>query len=212
MASKVPLKVALEQSQDITIRMFKNEFLERLSHVHPATPFVFYIPILGYFGFSAFYYTGISILNFLIYFGYGLLFWTIGEYLLHRFVFHPPQTNEFLRKLYFYIHGIHHDAVKDATRLVMPLSVSIPLAFGVYFGFKALFGVELFLPAFIGFVAGYLVYDFLHFATHFLEFNYRWFKFIKKNHMRHHFNDPNKNFGFTSPVWDIVFFTYYKKK
>ena len=69
--------------------------------------------------------------------------------------------------------------MKDVTRLVMPLMVSIPAVIGAYYSFQAIIG-DLFLPAFTGFVIGYLIYDFLHFASHFMIFPYNWFKVIKK--------------------------------
>ncbi len=205
------LKEALKNSENVRIRMFKSDFLEKFSYVHPLTPFIIFVPVVSVSLYFAATHFQNSWQNILMYFGIGLLAWSLLEYFLHRFIFHPPQTNEFFRKVYFYIHGIHHDAQDDASRLVMPPGVSIPLAVGIYFGFQALFG-ELFLPAFAGLVTGYMIYDYFHFASHFYAFKNPWFKMIKKNHMRHHNVAPNKNFGFTSPIWDIVFGSYYRVK
>ena len=42
---KKSIRQAMAESE--TIRMFKNPLLEKLSHVHPATPFVIYIPVVA---------------------------------------------------------------------------------------------------------------------------------------------------------------------
>ena len=58
------------------------------------------------------------------------------EYLLHRFVFHLEPDSRWGRRLHFIIHGVHHDFPHDPMRLVMPPSVSIPLAIAFWFGFR----------------------------------------------------------------------------
>lgn len=205
------IKEAVARSGQYRIRMFKSDFMEQFSYVHPIVPFVIFIPVILFCAFASFYFYHVGIADFAIYALIGIAFWTITEYSLHRFVFHPPMTNEFFRKLYFYSHGIHHDAMNDATRLVMPPAVSVPLAIGVYFASKAAFGLYG-LPFFVGFVSSYIVYDFLHFATHFFVFDNKVFKILKKKHMVHHHKDHHSNYGFTSPMWDYVFGTNYKKK
>jgi 4-hydroxysphinganine ceramide fatty acyl 2-hydroxylase len=208
---KKTIKQAVAESDQYRIRMFKSDFLEKFSYVHPIVPFVIFIPVILFCGFASFYYYNVTILQFAEMSLLGLFFWTIVEYTLHRFVFHPPMTNAFFRKLYFYSHGIHHEAMNDATRLVMPPSVSVPLAIGIYFASRAVLG-NLGLPFFTAFVTGYAIYDFLHFATHFFVFDNKIFKILKKKHMVHHHKDHHANYGFTSPLWDYVFGTYYKKK
>src|SRR3954467_3968910 len=70
-----------------TCRMFETPLIERFSRVHPAAPFVFYLPILGYLGFRAFQ-LGIAAAPFVTLLLLGALLWTLAEYLLHRWVFH----------------------------------------------------------------------------------------------------------------------------
>ena len=205
------IKEAVARSSQYRIRMFKSDYMEQFSYVHPVVPFAIFIPIILFCAFASFYFYRVSVVDFAIYALIGIGFWTITEYSLHRFVFHPPMTNAFFRKLYFYSHGIHHDAMNDATRLVMPPAVSIPLAIGVYFAAKAALGIYG-LPFFVGFVTSYIIYDFLHFATHFFVFDNKIFKILKKKHMVHHHKDHHANYGFTSPLWDYVFGTNYKKR
>lgn len=204
MSKRKSIKQAMAESE--TIRMFKNPVLESMSHVHPIMPFVIYIPVvcvLTYFSFLT-----LSLQEITMVFALGMVFWTLVEYILHRFLFHIPQTNRIFKAVYFYSHGIHHDAPRDATRLVMPPGASIPLAIGFFFLFRWLIPTY-HLPFLAGFITGYMIYDFLHFSVHFFQFDNAYFKMIRRNHMMHHYRAPLKNFGFTSPVWDKVGRSYY---
>ncbi len=131
---------------DVSVRMFRSDFLERFSHVHPAVPHVIYVPlVLGLLwteratpGRTALLWLG------------GVVLWTLAEYLLHRFVFHAPdhvmaETHDVVARLapgeavlpalptwrhrsYFIAHGVHHEYPSDSTRLVMPPGASVPIA------------------------------------------------------------------------------------
>ncbi len=208
-SGKKSLKEAMANSE--TIRMFKWDWMERLSHVHPATPFVVYIPVVVIALYYAVQQGNLTAAQMVTAFVTGMLVWTLMEYLIHRFLFHIPQTNRVFKAIYFYSHGIHHDAPNDATRLVMPPSASIPLAIGFYYLFESIAGIYN-LPLFAGFVTAYMWYDFIHFATHFFNWKWAWFRKIKENHMRHHFLTNKYNFGLSSPLWDYVFFTLFKGK
>ena len=203
---KMSIREAMATSE--TIRMFNNPLLERLSHVHPATPFVIYIPVIVGLVYLAITSTPLSATDIIASFCIGMLFWTFIEYFLHRFIFHIPQTNRVFKAIYFYSHGIHHDAPRDATRLVMPPGASIPLAVTLFFLFRYFLPLH-YLPFMGGFLTGYVIYDFLHFSVHFFQFKNAYFKMIRRNHMMHHYRAPLKNFGFTSPVWDYVGGSYF---
>lgn len=112
--AKKSIKDAMATSE--TIRMFKWDWMERLSHVHPATPFVVYIPVVAVAMYYAFMQPALQPLMILAYFALGIFVWSLTEYLLHRFFFHIPQTNRVFKAIYFYSHGIHHDAPNDADR------------------------------------------------------------------------------------------------
>ena len=58
----------------------------------------------------------------------GYAFWTLTEYWLHRVVFHFEPEDGIGARLHWIIHGVHHDHPNDPMRLVMPPSVSLPLA------------------------------------------------------------------------------------
>src|SRR4029077_4993928 len=91
----------------------------------------------------------------------GVLVWSLSEYLLHRFVFHYEPTQPWLQRVWYLIHGVHHEQPQCKTRLVMPPILSIPLAFLFYGLFAlvvgALFRLPLLVgPSFAGFLTGYL--------------------------------------------------------
>jgi sterol desaturase/sphingolipid hydroxylase (fatty acid hydroxylase superfamily) len=140
-------------------------------------------------------------------FAFGLAWWSLMEYLLHRFVFHFRPDNAWGRRLHFIIHGVHHDHPHDPMRLVMPPSVSLPLAALVFLLFRALLGPEWSLPFFAGFLIGYLVYDMTHYHIHHHRSDNRLSIALRRYHYRHHFQQSDRGFGVTSSLWDRVFRT-----
>ncbi len=191
-------------NKDETVRMFESNFMEKLSRVHPAVPVVVYVPVIAYFLYAAIGKYSIGAIEIVYLIVLGILVWSLAEYLLHRYIFHYKPKSDFGLKLHFIFHGVHHDYPNDSRRLVMPPSVSLPLAVLFYYIFYLIFGVELVAPFFVGFLIGYLFYDMTHYAVH--HFNIRnkfWLK-LKKHHMRHHYLDETKGFGVSSPVWDKV--------
>lgn len=198
-------------NKDETVRMFKSDFMESLSRVHPAIPLVVYIPVILYFLYHSMYtfeFTFITIFTLII---FGIVVWTITEYTLHRFIFHYKPKSKFGEKIHFVFHGVHHDYPSDSRRLVMPPSVSFPLAIIFYLLFEAILGKDLVAPFFIGFIIGYLFYDMTHYAVHHFAIKNRFFLILKKHHMRHHFQDSMKGYGVSSPMWDDVMGTNFKK-
>ncbi len=199
------------RAQHKSIRVFKSDFLERFTHVHPILPLVIWAPVVTYLLWRSFAVDHLGIFQIFALGGAGFLLWTLAEYLLHRFVFHFYAETPFEKRLQFMIHGLHHDDATDATRLVMPPAASIAFSF-LFFGlFKVVFGaishVTFMDPFFALFIAGYLCYDYIHFGVHFFKPRTRIGKFLKQSHMKHHFVSPGSRWGVSSPLWDFVFGT-----
>ncbi|MBL0176204.1 MAG: sterol desaturase family protein [Ignavibacteria bacterium] len=193
-----------------TPRMFENEFLEFGTRVHWTIPLFVYIPLnawLVYYASAAFHTASTTIAAL---FAAGLAVWTLTEYTLHRFVFHYHPTSDLGKKIHWMFHGVHHDYPSDPLRLVMPPTISIPLALLFYAFFRALMGAEYSTAFMPGFLTGYLFYDISHFAVHHFPIKGRFFGAMREHHMRHHFKDPDAGFGVSSPLWDVVFRTVYK--
>jgi dihydroceramide fatty acyl 2-hydroxylase len=185
--------------------LFKSEFLNFFSRVHPAVPALIFVPVIVAMewlgagrGYAAWQLLLLSLA--------GIGVWTLTEYWLHRLVFHWEPDNAFGRRMHFIIHGIHHDHPNDRMRLVMPPSVSIPLAALFLLLFRLIFGDAAF-PIFGGFILGYLGYDYTHYYVHHFVPRSKLGKQLREQHMRHHFQDHRFGYGVSSPLWDVVFRT-----
>jgi sterol desaturase/sphingolipid hydroxylase (fatty acid hydroxylase superfamily) len=196
-------------NKDESVRMFKSNFLEAFSKVHPITPLIVFLPVIAYFWYLAAGYempwyrvVGWSVL--------GLIAWTLVEYVMHRFIFHFMPSSEWGKRLHFIFHGVHHDYPNDSRRLVLPPSVSIPLASMFYFLFRAMLNEQA-LPAFFAtFLTGYLIYDLGHYALHHFPLRYKFWQTLKLHHMKHHYQEPDHGYGVSSPLWDWILRTDFK--
>lgn len=191
-------------NKDESVRMFKSDFMEMFSKVHFTVPLFLYVPVITYFLYWAAMSPELGLGRGVGMFVLGILSWSITEYLLHRYIFHFHPTSEFGKKIHFLFHGVHHDYPNDSNRLVMPPGISVPLAFLFYFGFKLVMAPYLLYPFFAGFVLGYLFYDMLHYALHHVDMKGKFWIALKTHHLKHHFKDPDKGFGVSSPLWDII--------
>jgi sterol desaturase/sphingolipid hydroxylase (fatty acid hydroxylase superfamily) len=186
--------------------MFESNFLEFFSHIHPAIPLALYLPPIGLVIWRALVSAAMGWLAIAGWFALGLLFWTLLEYVIHRWIFHYEPTTNWGRKLHFVVHGVHHDYPNDASRLVMPPVISLPLAVLFYVSFALIFGRG--GPVvWSGLVGGYLCYDMIHYATHHFSMKGRMTAWLKAYHLRHHFKDDHAGYGVSSPIWDYVFGT-----
>lgn len=196
-----------------TTRMFESAFLERFSRIHPATPFVAWVPLMVFMvARSGWIRADLSVGAIAGLFACGVFFWTLAEYFLHRYVFHWTNDTAWGQRIHFLLHGVHHDFPNDKDRLVMPLLTSTPLAIIFYSLFIGVMGVRLGEPFFAGFILGYLGYDGTHYAVHHFKQRTRLGKWVRRHHMLHHHADHEGGFGVSTPLWDIVFRTMPKTK
>jgi sterol desaturase/sphingolipid hydroxylase (fatty acid hydroxylase superfamily) len=200
------------------IRLFKSDLLEFFTHVHPGVVLILWAPVSIYFLVSAITSqpTGASPLYIPLSFLTGLFIWNFIEYAGHRFLFHYQARTRSQEQVLFLFHGVHHAQPYCKTRLVMPPAVSLPSAVLFYGAAHLIFGTVLRSPLWVpplysGLVAGYLAYDMLHYATHHFPMRRPYLKFLKRYHMQHHFTTPDRRFGVSSPLWDVLFGTYRPK-
>jgi sterol desaturase/sphingolipid hydroxylase (fatty acid hydroxylase superfamily) len=190
--------------------MFKSDLMESLSRVHPAVPLIVFVPVIAFFIYKSIVFQ-ISLVNILLLIVLGIFIWSFAEYTLHRFIFHFKAKSKFGQKIHFIFHGVHHDYPMDSRRLVMPPSVSVPLAALFYFLFEAILGKSFVSPFFVGFLVGYLFYDLTHYAVHHFNIHNKFWLALKKHHMRHHFQNPEFGYGVSSPLWDYIVGTDFPK-
>jgi dihydroceramide fatty acyl 2-hydroxylase len=196
------------------IRLFKSDFLEFFTHIHPAVVLAIWLPVIAYFCYRAIILKPGELFAGAVPVGLvsGVFLWTFVEYTLHRFVFHFRPRTAWQERVSFLFHGVHHAQPLSKTRLVMPPALSIPLAGLVYAVMFLLVAVILGLewwmnPLFAGLLTGYVVYDMFHYASHHLRVRWAGYRQLRQHHLYHHTQTPDKRFGVTSPLWDIVFGT-----
>lgn len=211
-------------------RLFDSTFFEFCSRNKWFFIPCIWIPVLTYISITAtfsvpenptsmekyFYYESpdyLGLPSFIACFLSGLFFWTFGEYMLHRYLFHfehilPDYKIAFF--LHFIIHGIHHMIPMDPDRLVFPPALGIIMYFVLSTLFKALFGTVMGPLLFAGFGAGYICYDVFHYYVHHGKPALGHFKEMKSYHTKHHYVDGDKGYGITSKIWDKVFKTELK--
>jgi len=190
--------------------IFKNPFLESLTKTSLTSNIIVYGLVVALLIYNALYIKNIPFNQFIALFTFALFFWTFAEYILHRFVFHWINENKFVKRFHFIMHGSHHLYPRDTERLLMPPVPGIIMAsilFGIFYIIFSIIGYPVYTWAFFpGFFLGYLLYSFLHRATHIGKPPKR-FKFLWKHHSLHHYKYPNKAFGVSNTLWDHVFGT-----
>ena len=190
--------------------MFKYRWLDALTRVHPIVPVVIFLPVIVVLLVVGVVNEGVWSALGLIAIGY--VVWTLSEYWIHRAIFHFEPEAGWGARMHWMVHGVHHDHPNDPLRLVMPPAASIPLAI-IVVGTIFLVAGSLHGPAVAaGFLAGYLIYDEVHYALHHHVPKSRLGKRLRELHMRHHFQDDEKGFGISAPYWDVVFRTYAERR
>ena len=121
-------------------------------------------------------------------------------------VVEKPRAQRFV----YTMHGVHHEFPRDKERLFMPPVPSLIIA-------SILFSTTYFaigwnaLAFFPGFLFGYLMYGSMHYAIHAFA-PPKFLKALWRNHHLHHYKSPDKGFGVSSVLWDVVFRTVPKKE
>lgn len=136
----------------------------------------------------------------------GLVAWSLGEYVIHRWLMHAPAG----RGLPSREHLLHHaDPEHNPGR---PLLSWI----GIVVVGAALFlvpGAVFLAPAagaglYAGWLAGYGTYERIHNRAHTHGPSTAYGRWVRRHHFHHHHGHPRTNHGVTSPLWDRVFGTY----
>lgn len=188
-------------------RMFESDFVDLFSRTHWAVVPILFVPpsvAMLWWGVAK---AGVGILTSAGLFVAGFLAWTLSEYWLHRTFFHWQPPGKWGERMHFLVHGVHHTWPKDKYRLVMPPAVSITLFF-VFLGiWWAVFGERYVWPWHAGYVIGYVFYDVTHYYIHHNNPKTAYGRRLKKNHMLHHFKDPDSRYCVSNLIWDRVFGT-----
>jgi sterol desaturase/sphingolipid hydroxylase (fatty acid hydroxylase superfamily) len=197
-------------------QLFRNQYLEYLTKTHPLVIWGMYVPIVGVMLWYSAAVLGFSILNSALIFLGGMFFWSLFEYIMHRFVFHYIAHTERGKKINYVLHGNHHEYPRDKQRLFMPAVPSLILASSIFafmYFITILFGANNYVFAFFpGFMIGYLIYGTMHYAIHAWNPPFKWMKGLWRNHHLHHYKQDHRGFGVSSTLWDHVFGTMFDLK
>ncbi|GAB5451252.1 MAG: hypothetical protein Hals2KO_15800 [Halioglobus sp.] len=133
----------------------------------------------------------------------GAVGWTLLEYLLHRFIFHSRS----IKALGAREHRKHHALVdyfapwwQKMLAAVVVTAILLPLLI-------QLSGTQHGIAGTLGFIVMYLAYELLHRRIHTHPPRHRYGRWRRKHHFAHHFVDPRRAQGVTSPFWDRAFGT-----
>ena len=187
--------------------LFKNQLLERLASTPIEVPVIIHTMISAAFLYSAYAWAGLSLGSVALLFISGLLFWTLAEYVVHRWGYHTHTSLKWWINLQHVAHGIHHQYPRDPERLAMPPLPAL-LLISLFFGLFWLIGGKYSVAFFPGLI-GYMIYISLHYAQHrFKAPRFQPLKSLWKHHALHHHKYPEtKAFGVSTRLWDYLFGT-----
>ncbi|MBL0146103.1 MAG: sterol desaturase family protein [Chitinophagaceae bacterium] len=192
-------------------QLFNNSLLEYLTKTHPLVIWSMYLPVIILLPVYSYINIEFSIQKIALLFLGGAFFWSLFEYLMHRFVFHYTAKTEGGKKLNYILHGNHHEYPRDKQRLFMPAAPSLIIA-SIIFLLMYLIMHENAFTFFAGFMMGYLIYGSMHYAIHAWHPPFKWMKGLWRNHHLHHYKEDQKAFGVSSTLWDHVFGTMFDLK
>lgn len=134
----------------------------------------------------------------------GVIFWTLTEYLMHRFLGHVHKGENFFKTEHLQHHAKANYFAPASSKLIAALSVSVV--------FVALLSFFISFPAAIMFTSGFMgmygLYEIVHYRFHAKDPIAMHFIILRKHHFYHHFHDPKKNHGVTTRIWDRFFGTF----
>lgn len=192
--------------------MFENKLLNRLTQTHIATPIIiFLVYATGLLWYTAVK-TDIGFFTVVGLFFAGTLAFTFMEYIVHRWVYHPPHgASDQYKEMTYNMHGFHHDYPKDKRRLAMPPVLAVLISTVLLFLFKLV--IQEYAFAYLaGFVVGYAMYLVVHYTVHMYAPPKNFLKELWVNHSIHHYSKDEVLFGVSQPLWDYVFGTMPKSE
>ena len=178
-----------------------------LTHVHPLVPLIFWSPVIAFLLWYSYVVNELTMTRIFLFVVPGILAWSFTEYWVHRVPFHYPAKSAIGKRLVYLYHGVHHEVPDDKRRLVMPPAGGVIVMTILWYGFSLIIPSPWLEPFFAFFIVGYLIYDYLHYATHHFRMKSGPMKALTRHHLKHHFTSDKMNFGVSSPLWDRVFGT-----
>lgn len=136
-------------------------------------------------------------------FTFGWFGWSFTEYVMHRFVGHKKGAKQTFAKE----HIRHHATAGYFTPTTKKIWLSARVLVPFWCCAVAVFGIAIGSAVLAGFTASYATYEIMHYMFHSFPPRTSAGAWLRKHHFWHHYHNPNRNHGVTSPLWDIVFGT-----
>ena len=134
----------------------------------------------------------------------GLAAWTFLEYVIHFWLGHLPKGKILISSE----HLKHHADILYFTPLRLKVRGAVPVLSALLIIASALFGLAVGLGFVSAVAAGWTTYEWLHQSIH-VNGPTNWYsRWAAQHHLYHHFARPNRNYGVTTPIWDIILRTY----
>lgn len=147
------------------------------------------------------------------FYAFGLLIWTLSEYLFHRYILHgrfpagDSLIKKFLHERFDPLHWEHHARPFDGNHISGELKDLLPL-FLVAAPVSLLFPIYSVPILLAGTIQSYVGEEWLHYFLHYAKSRIPYFRYLKKYHLYHHSQrGMNLGYGITTPIWDFVFRT-----
>jgi len=202
-AAQEPWEAGAVRARPGGLRVFRSRVLEALTRSPAPWPYVVGLPAAA----AAFAHavSDLPLVSAVLVFVAGAACWTLVEYVMHRWWFHSVPRGHAGRVMSLIVHGHHHLYPSDRSRLAAtPWQIGGLVA--VVGGLLAPWLSGPWLAAFLsGFVVGWVGYEALHYAAHHGSGGPALLRVIRRHHLAHHFRDPRRGFGISSPTWDRVF-------
>lgn len=132
----------------------------------------------------------------------GMLSWSFAEYALHCWIGHHGRGKNLFSREHLRHHGQkdYFSPARKKALAAVPVVSGLALLGGLTLGPVAVVYA-------LSFGLGYLAYEWLHLRLHTHPPKGPLGRFWRRYHFYHHFHNPWKNQGVTSPIWDGVFGT-----
>ena len=204
-----PIKIIKPHNKG-TKTLSRYPFIERMLRTNSAVPITIFLVLAAFMMVWGFLNSQIVWWVQSTVFLFGLLLFSLAEYLVHRYLFHMITNTNLREKIQYAVHGVHHEYPKDTGRLAMPTFASVAIVTLLYLLFINTIGEYTFgfLP---GFISGYALYLTVHYVVHAYQPPKNFLKPLWINHGIHHYKDTERAFGVSSPLWDYVFRTTPRK-
>ncbi len=141
----------------------------------------------------------------------GLLFWSLFEYVVHRWVYHIKIKNFRIKWFLDACHLHHHRDHEDHRTLNAGFALTYPMGIVIWLFVFLVSSTGIACSFFFGTLIYYVFYEHVHYYIHYRPYNRGYIARIQKYHLHHHYKNWNVNFGNTIMLWDFIFSTYDKE-